>query len=93
MLSFPETHSHTFVRPDLSIDATWEMVSSGGSPGCIVRVLFFVTLPFPSMKRVSEHRHRGGLLPGEPSLQDVVEPVTYSINVGACRPDYSFSWF
>jgi hypothetical protein len=80
MLSFPETHSHTFVRPDLSIDATWEMVSSGGSPGCIVRVLFFVTLPFPSMKRVSEHRHR-------------VEPVTYSINVGACRPDYSFSWF
>jgi hypothetical protein len=52
-----------------------------------------VTLPFPRGERASEHRHRSGLLPGEPSLQDVVEPVTDSNNVGACRPDYSFSWF
>ncbi len=50
-----------------------------------------VTLPSLSKGRASGHRHRRSLLPGEPSLQDVVEPVADPDNVGACLPDYSFS--
>ena len=51
-----------------------------------------VTLPSPTRGRASGHHQRGGLFPGEPRLKRVVEPLTDPDNVGACLPDYSFSW-
>lgn len=60
---------------------------------CLMRVgLLRVTLPFPRRERASKQRQRGGLFPGEPRLQRVARPLTRLDNLGACLPDYSFSW-
>ena len=56
---------------------------------CIRKI---VTLLSPSRGLASGHHQRGGLFPGEPRLKRVVEPMTDPDNVGACLPDYSFSW-
>src|SRR5215469_6770169 len=44
-------------------------------------------------RRASEHRPQFSLPPEGPASRAVVDPRTDSNNVGACLPDYSFSWF
>ena len=63
--------------------------------GCTKRCKYLTCdTPIPSLRNGLLNTVTGvACSQGNHLLQDVVEPVTYSNNVGACRPDYSFFWF